>query len=167
MYKILRTLAVLAVALLMSLAMLVPAAAGSSDRPFKGVLVGGGTAVPDATCPLGLRTVMWGTGQVTHLGLTEMTASHCTPDWGAPIVGGVQTFVAANGDKLEVTYTATVEPFVPAEGAVMTGPGDTVVTGGTGRFADATGEFVVHMRGILHFTSPMELTWSWNDEISY
>jgi hypothetical protein len=167
MYKILRTLAVLAVALLMTLAMLVPAAAGSSDRPFKGVIVGGGTAVPDATCPLGIRTVMWGTGEVAHLGLTEMTASHCSPDWGAPILGGVQTFVAANGDKLEMTYTATVEPFVPEEGAIMVGPGDTVITGGTGRFADASGEFVANMRGILHFTAPMELTWTLYGEIGY
>jgi hypothetical protein len=168
MYKILRTVAALAVAVLMTLAMLVPAAAaGSADRPFKGDLAGGATVVPDASCPFGLRTVMWASGQVTHFGLTTMTGTHCTPPIGAASFSGVQTFVAANGDRLEMTYTATVEQFEPVEGAFMTGPGQTVITGGTGRFADASGDFVVTMRGILHFTTPMELWFDWDDEISY
>lgn len=168
MYRITRAIVVLAVAGLMVLATAVPAASvGSADRPLTGWIVGGGTAIPDAGCPVGLRTVMWGTGHLTHLGLTTMTGSHCTPAWGADIVGGVQTFVAANGDRLEMTYTATVEPFEPVEGAVMKGPGDTVITGGTGRFAGATGEFIAYLRGILHFTQPMELTWAINGEVGY
>jgi hypothetical protein len=168
MLKIARVIAVLAVAAMMTLVAVMPATAAESvDRPFKGVVVGGGAVVPDASCPLGLRTVMWASGEVTHLGLTSMTGSHCTPAFGPGSFTGVQTFVAANGDKLETTYTATVEPFEPVEGAIMTGPGDTVITGGTGRFADASGEFVVTMRGILHFTAPMELTFAWDDEIAY
>jgi hypothetical protein len=168
MYRIVRTFAVLAVAALMVLSTLVPAAsAGSADRPFRGTIVGEGTVVPDASCPIGLRTVIWGTGNLNHLGLTTMTANHCTPDWGADIVGGVQTFVAANGDTLEMTYTATIAPFEPVEGAVMEGPGQTTISGGTGRFAGATGEFVAYMRGILHFTAPMELSWSVSGEIGY
>ena len=168
MRRLLTTIAALAVAVLMTATLVVPAAtAGSTDRPFKGVLAGGGDIVPDVTCPIGLRTVVWGSGEVSHLGLTSMSASHCTPAWGAPIVGGVQTFVAANGDTLELTYTATVEPFEPVEGAVMIGPGDTIVTGGTGRFAGASGEFVAMMHGILHFTAPMELTWFLDGEIEY
>jgi hypothetical protein len=110
-----RTLAALAVAVLMTLAVLVPAAAGSTDRPFKGGLAGGGTVVPDASCPLGLRTVMWASGRVTHFGLTTMTGTHCTPPIGAASFSGVQTFVAANG-QAGATYTATVEPFEPVEG---------------------------------------------------
>lgn len=166
MYRLMRTSAVIAVAALMVLAVVPTASAGSADRPLKGWIVGGGTAVPDASCPLGIRTVMWGSGEVTHLGRTTMTGTHCTPS-GLDIVGGVQTFVAANGDTLEMTYTATVAPFEFVEGALMEGPGQTPIVGGTGRFAGASGEFVAYMRGILHFTAPMELTWTLDGEISY
>jgi hypothetical protein len=168
MTRILRTLAVLAAALVLSVAAFAPStAAGSGDLPLRGVIVGGGNVQPDTSCPLGIRTMVWGTGHVTHLGLTTMTGSHCTPPPGADITGGVQTFVAANGDTLEVTYTATVKPFEPVEGAVMEGPGETPITGGTGRFAGASGEFIACMRGILHFTAPMELSWEIDGEISY
>jgi hypothetical protein len=167
MYRLLRTIAVLAVAGLLVVAAAVPAAsAGSADRPLKGWIAGGGTVVPDASCPLGIRTVMWGSGEVTHLGWTTMTGTHCTPP-DLNIVGGVQTFVAANGDTLEMTYMATVAPFEFVDGSPMEGPGQTIIVGGTGRFAGASGEFVAYMRGIVHFTAPMELTFSLDGEISY
>jgi hypothetical protein len=167
MLKIARVITVLAVAAMMTLVAVMPATAAEPvERPFKGVLVGVATLVPDAGCPFGVRTDSRGSGQVTHFGLTSMTASHCTQFLGAPATG-IQTFVAANGDMLEVTYTLTGEPFEPVEGAVMTGHGQTVDTGGTGRFAQASGEFVVHFRGILHLTAPMELSWWWDGEITY
>jgi hypothetical protein len=169
MYRIVRAMVALSIAGLLVLATAVPAAADSTARPFKGVLVGEGIAVPDASCATtGLRTVMWAAGEVTHLGLTTATMTHCTPPVGVyDIVGGVETLVASNGDTLEMTYTATVEPFEFVDGAAMTGPGRTVITGGTGRFADASGEFVAMMQGILHFTSPMELSWTLDGEIGY
>lgn len=168
MYRLMRTIAVIAIAGLMVVAATVPAAsAGSADRPFRGWIAGGGTVVPDASCPRGLRTVVWGSGEVAHLGWTTMTGTHCQPGLGEDAVGGVQTFVAANGDTIEMTYTATVEPFEPVEGALMEGPGQTIITGGTGRFAGASGEFVAYMRGILHFTAPMVLSWTLDGEISY
>jgi len=168
MYRIVRCIAVLAVAGLMVVAATVPAAAAeSTTRPFSGSLVGGAVQVPDASCPFGVRTEVWGSGQVTHLGRTSMTASHCTQFLGAPETG-TQTFVAANGDRLEVTYTLTGEPFEPVEGAVLTGHGQSVVTGGTGRFAQASGELVVNFRGILHLAAPMELWLFWDrQEITY
>jgi hypothetical protein len=168
MYRIVRTIMAVAVAILMALATLAPAAAAeSTTRPFSGSLAGGAGQVPDASCPFGVRTEVWGSGQVTHLGRTTMTASHCTQFLGAPEVG-LQTFVAANGDRLELSYVLTSDPYVPAEGAVLTLHGQTVVTGGTGRFADASGEFVVDSRAILHFTAPIELWLSWHgQEITY
>jgi hypothetical protein len=164
MYRIVRTITSLSVATLMVVAATVPAAASeSTTRPFSGSLVGGAAQVPDASCPFGVRTEVWGSGQVTHLGRTTMTASHCAQFLGAPSTG-TQTFVAANGDRLELSYVLTGDPFEPVEGAVMTGHGQTVVTGGTGRFAQAGGEFVVDFRGILHFTAPMELWLSWDGQ---
>ncbi|NJD28593.1 MAG: hypothetical protein FIA92_09885 [Chloroflexi bacterium] len=168
MYRLLRCIVVLTVAGLMVVAATVPAAAAqSTTRPFSGSLVGGAAQVPDAGCPFGVRTEVWGIGQVTHLGRTSMTASHCTQFLGAPETG-VQTFVAANGDRLEMSYVLTSDPYVPVEGAVLTLHGQTVVTGGTGRFAQASGEFIVNSRAILHFTAPIELWLSWHgQEISY
>lgn len=164
MYRIVRCIAVLAVAGLIVVAATIPAAAaGSTTRPFIGSLVGGAVQVADASCPFGVRTEVWGSGQVTHLGLTSMTASHCTQFFGAPETG-TQTFVAANGDRLELSYVLTGDPFEPVEGAILTGHGQTVVTGGTGRFAHASGEFVVSYRGILHFTAPFELWFSWDGQ---
>jgi hypothetical protein len=167
MIKIARVTAVLAGAALF-LATLAPAAAAeTTTRPFNGSLVGGAVQVADASCPFGVRTDTWGSGQLTHFGLTSMTASHCTQFLGAPETG-TQTFVAANGDTLQVTYTLTGEWPEPVEGAVLIGQGQTVITGGTGRFAQASGEFVVNFRGILHLTAPSEVWLSWGgEEIAY
>ena len=174
MYRILRAFAALSVASMLVLAVAVPAGANSTDRPFNGVLVGEGIAVPDASCPTtGLRTVMWATGEVTHLGKATTTMTHCTPPIAPPggppalIVDGVQTIVAANGDTLETTYSAEVVPFEPVDGVTMTGPGQHVIIGGTGRFADASGEFASMMHGVVHFTTPMELSWTLDGEIAY
>jgi hypothetical protein len=167
MYRILRTVVALAVTALLCLIALAPAASADSTRPFSGRIAGGAVLVPDTSCPFGFRTDTWGTGNVTHFGRTSMTASHCTQFTGAPETG-TQTFVAANGDKLEVTYTLTGEPVEPAEGALLSGHGQTIITGGTGRFAGANGEFVVDFRAIVHIGAPMELWLTWHgEEITY
>jgi hypothetical protein len=168
MYRIVRTIGVLAVVALMSLSALVSAvSADSSARPFTGSMVGIGIVMPDETCATGLRTVVSFTGTASHLGRVSMTGSHCAPDWGAPIVGGEWTFVAANGDTLVGTYTGTIDPFVPEEGAVMVGRHDNTITGGSGRFAGATGEFLVSYTGILHFAEPMTLSSTWVGTLGY
>jgi hypothetical protein len=168
MNRFMKAVAPFAVATLLILATLAPAAAAeTTTRPFSGSLVGVAVQVPDADCPFGVRTEVRGSGQVAHLGLTRMTASHCTEFLGAPETG-VQTFIAANGDRLEVTYTLTGEPFEPVEGAALAGRGQTVITGGTGRFAEASGELVVHFTGILHLTAPLEVWFFWDgEEITY
>lgn len=166
MHRFLCTALTLAMAVVLALAIAVPVMADETERPFRGSIAGYGDVVPDPACPIGLRTRTWGSGWITHLGLTTMTSSHCTPA-GLSIVGGVQTFVAANGDRLEMTYTATVEPFDFVEGAVMIGPGQNVITGGDGRFAGAGGQFDADFRGILHFETPMELAWTYEGVIRY
>lgn len=166
MHRIVRAIAALSVASLMVLAVAIPAAADSTDRPFKGSVAGIGWVEEDTGCPIGLRTVTEASGEVTHLGRVTAIGSHCTPA-GLDFADGVMTIVAANGDKLEVTETATLEPFDFVEGALIAGPGHAVITGGTGRFAHASGEFDVVMHGILHLTAPMEIWWTWDGQISY
>jgi len=112
-------------------------AATATERPFS--LHGQGIAIPIVD---GNGNVVGaeptGSGNATHLGLFTNTGHvDFTPDASNPNIlhpsgGGV--FTAANGDKLN---------FVIISGALdLTtgiGTGDFAFTGGTGRFANATG----------------------------
>ena len=87
-----------------------------------------------------------GTGNATHLG-------RITSDGNLTIVGQVScngnevgfaaemqdTFTAANGDKVMTAITMQLCPIAPG---IYHGIGTYVVTGGTGRFARATGSGV-------------------------
>jgi hypothetical protein len=112
-------------------------AVAATERPFS--LNGRGIAVPildDNGNLLGAEPT--GSGNATHLGMFTNTGEvSFTPDPSNPNIlhpsgGGV--FTAANGDKLN---------FVIVSGALdLTtgiGIGDFAFTGGTGRFANATG----------------------------
>lgn len=123
------TLACLALAL----AILSPASAlAKDDRPVKGT--GSGTISLD---PLTGAFTGDATGVSSHLGNYTVHlegAGAPTPE-GTFAGGGTVTIVAANGDRLTGTFTLT-----------RTGPSTTVVvkiTGGTGRFADASGTLTV------------------------
>ena len=50
------------------------------------------------------------------------------------------TLVAANGDEVHLTYAGTCDPLPPSVGETLTCNTDSVIVGGTGRFANATGE---------------------------
>ena len=109
----------------------------ASERPFS--LHGTGIAIPilDGNGNV-VGAAPTGSGNATHLGLFTNTGHvDFTPDATNPTIlhpsgGGV--FTAANGDKLN---------FVIVRGALdLTtgiGTGDFEFTGGTGRFANATG----------------------------
>jgi hypothetical protein len=77
-------------------------------------------------------------GTVTHLGLSVLRARHI-PDFDtATLREGEFTLVAANGDEITGTYegTAAMDPERPDLGHASV---TMTVTGGTGRFAGATG----------------------------
>jgi hypothetical protein len=168
-----RTVAVIATVSLLTFAVLVPsAAADSAARPFHGTVAGTADVAPDASCPIGLRTVSVATGQLTHVGLATVTMGHCTPNppFGpapGPIVGGEITIVAANGDVLVGTYAGTVEAIEPVEGAAIRGLVHVAFTGGSGRFADAEGGATVRFWGTLHLATPMSATWAFDGVIGY
>ena len=112
------------------------AKAGGTDRPVKGTAVGAVTA----TLAPGLPTEVDASGRLTHLG--RYTAHF---EGGAEIIGGTTfgqgtfTDVAANGDQL--TGTATFSGPAPS-GAVHAVTTTFTITGGTGRFADASGTMI-------------------------
>lgn len=84
--------------------------------------------VPIPGCPV--QTVMDGVGLGAHLGLMTTHASHCPPMApGERYHDGRMTFTAANGDTLTLDYDGD-----PASTTPM------VITGGTGRFAGASGQ---------------------------
>jgi hypothetical protein len=80
------------------------------------------------------------TGTATHLGLFTATFT-ATVTLATGSATGSITFVAANGDSLDATFighaTPTTEPNVVAIEEVAT------ITGGSGRFAGATGAFTI------------------------
>ena len=129
--------------LLMALVLLLtvaPAAvAEPGSRPFKGSMSGSVTFEPDPGCdnnPWLMRTDSQATGTVSHLGRTTMTSAHCTPA-GASIDGGEMALVAANGDRVFITYEGTASP--PNADGIIVADVDFVIIGGDGRFEGATG----------------------------
>jgi len=130
-------------------------AVAATERPFS--LNGKGIAIPilDGNGNV-VGAEPTGSGNATHLGMFTNTGKvSFTPDASNPNIlypsgGGV--FTAANGDKLN---------FVIVTGALdLTtgiGTGDFEFTGGTGRFANATG----HTSGVIQqnvITGAYELT---------
>jgi len=112
-------------------------AKGGSELPFKGTYEGLETV---GTVPS--HHHLDATGNATHLGRFTVTA-----DWTlAPTGGsGTSTWTAANGDKLFTRFTRN-GVFVPP---TATFTETHIITGGDGRFANASGTFtVVQTRGL-------------------
>lgn len=119
------------------------AAAKGTDRPWKGSGLVTGTFTVG---PAGVQVIGVGTVTVTHLGRSDYSNVVTCPT--GCINGGTTKviIVAANGDM------------VFGEGVVAPNNGGTTVelVGGTGRFANATGNYVV--AGTAVFTSPTTFT---------
>jgi hypothetical protein len=110
------------------------------DRPFALNGKGASTFITDgAGNPIGANVNTSGTA--THLGLWTSTGIvNFSPDPDNPgrtLSSGTGTFIAANGDKLTFAFTGVLEPSPGGETA--TDQGVFHFTGGTGRFADASG----------------------------
>jgi hypothetical protein len=85
-----------------------------------------------------------GSGLVTHLGRVTGVGSNCTElalaTDAVDIWDGLATYVAADGSSIQTTYEGTQDP--PAAGTAVAVTVHTV-TGGTGRFANANGQWTV------------------------
>jgi len=117
-----------------------PVAAGELV-PFYGDWDGVTVSASPTDDPTVVLVVSGGDGRATQLGLFKMVSPHYT-DLATFTVQGTQHFVAANGDGLDATIEGQ---FVPqADGslhAVLTG----AFTGGSGRFAGASGTYEFHI----------------------
>ncbi|HYD58829.1 MAG TPA: hypothetical protein VEC35_00640 [Noviherbaspirillum sp.] len=125
------------------LAMLTTAVhAGPNDAPFRATLTVQETIAEDASCPSGLGGTLIGSGTATHLGAVTISSRHCATPTGRGSVAispGVITVTAANGDLLIADFMGTISPF-PGDLQTNTFVGSFLITGGTGRFANAEGD---------------------------
>jgi hypothetical protein len=110
---------------------------GANSVPFKGSWSGVTVSADLTNLPV-VAVVSDGTGQLTHLGRYFMTSPHTSHVITGETIGD-QIFTAANGDTL--TASCAGFPIPQADGTVV-GSLDCEITGGTGRFAGATGEYV-------------------------
>ena len=126
----------LALAALVVLGLAGPAAAGE-QVPFKGRLEGVVTTLTPLQPPLMFVRVE-GTGNATHLGRLTWVATLVANNATGEAVGSYQ-FTAANGDMLFADFTGQATP--TATPGVLYIEETATITGGTGRFAGATGSF--------------------------
>jgi hypothetical protein len=135
----------LPMAALILAALAVPAAA-QNLVPFKGALQGNDK--DGAFNPPILQVVTTGTGTGTHLGEFSFTQESAVNVVTGTATGSTH-WIAANGDTIDTTFTASGGPTDAPP--VCPGLGETflriteihTITGGTGRFAGAQGNFRV------------------------
>jgi hypothetical protein len=126
----------LALAVLAVLGLARPVAAGD-EVPFKGRLRGVVTVTP--LDPPFVFVLVEATGNATQLGRFTLAIPHVVNRANATGIGFYQ-FTAANGDTLSAHFTGQATPS-PIPGVLYIVETATI-TGGTGRFAGATGSFI-------------------------
>ena len=109
----------------------------SQEVPFKGRLEGTATITPGT--PPFLAVSVEGTGNATHLGRFTVEIPHVVNTTNRTSTGTYE-FTAANGDTLTAGFTGQATLTAPGVLSVVE---TATITGGTGRFADATGGFTV------------------------
>ena len=97
------------------------------------------SGVMDGRFTFGATTTGDVEGTLSHLGLSQMYTEHAIDYETFEISGGEFTIVAANGDQIVGTYTAS--GILAGDWSHMDGTAHFTVTGGTGRFAGASGMF--------------------------
>jgi hypothetical protein len=109
----------------------------AQEVPFKGRLEGTATITPGT--PPFLSVLIEGTGNATHLGRFTVEIPHIVNAMNRTSAGTYE-FTAANGDTLTAGFTGQSTLTAPGVLSIVE---TATITGGTGRFADATGSFTV------------------------
>lgn len=79
-----------------------------------------------------------GTGEASHIGQFDVTADDDESNF--PFITGTVTITAANGDQLFATHTGNAQDL---GGGMLRVTFDNMITGGSGRFAGASGSFTL------------------------
>ncbi len=148
-----RTILILSLLAVPALLSAFPVAFAAHSIPFTGRLSG------SFTLPTASTALITGSGQESHLGSVTFTAvstitgpSEC----GGFLATEHETTTAANGDKIFVSAQDTFCP--TSKMGVFQLTVSATITGGTGRFADASGSATPHIT--LNMTSPNGGTFS-------
>jgi hypothetical protein len=107
-------------------------ATGGSELPFSGTLQATETVA-------GVLHQLSGTGEATHLGRFTLLSEFTVIPPPVSTASGTATWIAASGDELFTTVAGQAVITFPTAALVETH----TVTGGTGRFAEASGTLVV------------------------
>jgi hypothetical protein len=114
----------------------------AKDIPFKAVFTGTGGITPGAPCS-GKKISIDAKGIVTDLGLVRTIQTHCVdPKSTDPLsfTSGVAAATNTDGDGYTGTYTGKLVPTATSEtDNIYVIDGQFTITGGTGRYAGATG----------------------------
>lgn len=115
-----------------------------------------GTITPSASCPAGTLLVsLDGGGTATQVGRYTITNAHCLDLATGAFRNGTFIKIAANGDRLFGTYTGAGTVLVPpAPVGRFAVSGTLTFTGGTGRFAGATGTLAMQGTQVTDFSLP-------------
>jgi hypothetical protein len=125
----------IALAVMAVLGLAGPGAAGE-QVPFKGSLEGVVTVTP--LKPPNVSVLVKAMGNATHLGQFALAIPH-TVNRASMTATGTYQFVAANGDTLTASFSGKAT--LTATRGVLSIVEAATITGGTGRFAGATGSF--------------------------
>ena len=128
-------------------------AQNGSSLPFEGSFTGqtSGTVNCPPTCPPTTLTVR-GTeeGTATHLGRFTAAVEEVV-DTATATGSGTIEFTAANGDRLLATTVGGEDGFTPPNISHI--KETATITGGTGRFAGASGTFTIRFTQIIDFAN--------------
>lgn len=124
-------------ALALALAVAGPVSAGG-QTPFRGTLAGTATITPLGGPMVAVRIEAGGTA--TYLGRFTLEAPH-TVNQATLTAVGTYLITAANGDTITADLAGTAQMIEPPNVIAITETA--TVTGGTGRFAGATGSIQV------------------------
>lgn len=117
-----------------------PQAAAAESRPFTSDFTVQATFAP-TPLPGVFAVTTSGSGHASHLGKVTVSSTETldfvTSPGSVVLHDGLLVMTAANGDQLYWSYEGTGSP--PDESGESALAGTFVITGGTGRFADATG----------------------------
>ena len=140
-----RTARVIALGVLLALT-ITTAIANAQSRPFKVVI--DGNANPVFTGPCTIQNTETGTGHATHMGTIVWQSTESVDACGpVTIVQAQFSITAATGERVTGTYSTIAE--LDFQESDVRAAGLYRITGGTGRFATASGEGVITAEGIL------------------
>jgi len=131
-----KTIKHLQTAVLFLTAMLAAPLATANETPFRGTVEALETQV---VTPPTLAATGAGGGNSTHLGKFTLTYTAQVNLVSGRGIGSF-VFIAANGDHVYASDVGQSTPVIPGVVSIVE---TATITGGTGRFADATGNFVL------------------------